>query len=407
MIEESEVTVTDCEQIRSEYSHNEGLEALSAKANLELPVIRYHLYGDCDHTTDVDPVKPPVEHRVSLAECNQYRRRVQGGESPQDISDEIDTRWRTLVRHLAGECDHDCEVEPLELVDLYKHTEVPTETCEEFRRLYHEEGLDVLTIAGESEFTYQTVLRHANGRCSHETDVEPKPVLKRGENIDRETCKQLRERWRSDTGLTFDDLGDEFGCNGETAERHVKFKCPHPHVETLVEEMAEFDDLLSDDDEPVGFDRGTILEEATEDALDIEEAGVDVVEPGHSRTTTTRIVRNSEPATDLKEAYEFRCQVCGQVRHRDGGNLYAESHHLRPLSPPHDGPDVPENVLILCPNHHADFDYGVIAVDPETLEIHHSYDESVDGEPLTVIESHSIEKSHLEYHFDEISEIGE
>lgn len=37
---------------------------------------------------------------------------------------------------------------------------------------------------------------------------------------------------------------------------------------------------------------------------------------------------------------------------------YAEAAHIRALGSPHNGPDVIENVLCLCPNHHVLFDNG-------------------------------------------------
>jgi len=46
-----------------------------------------------------------------------------------------------------------------------------------------------------------------------------------------------------------------------------------------------------------------------------------------------------------------------------GKSWYAEVHHLKPLG--QDGPDTDANMLVLCPNHHVLFDYGVIAINPE------------------------------------------
>jgi putative restriction endonuclease len=40
----------------------------------------------------------------------------------------------------------------------------------------------------------------------------------------------------------------------------------------------------------------------------------------------------------------------------------SEGAHIRALGKPHLGPDVPEKVLCLCPNHHALFDDGGIYI---------------------------------------------
>lgn len=112
----------------------------------------------------------------------------------------------------------------------------------------------------------------------------------------------------------------------------------------------------------------------------------------------TRIVRDSEMIRELKHRYDHQCQVCGDQRHRGASAPYAEGHHLHPLGDDPPGPDAKRNVLVLCPNHHADFDYGSIRVDPDTLEIHHLYEDSVDGETLRVDPDHDLRRRHVEYH---------
>lgn len=119
----------------------------------------------------------------------------------------------------------------------------------------------------------------------------------------------------------------------------------------------------------------------------------------------SRIVRNTELAIRLKELYEYRCQVCGEQRRRTAGDAYAEAHHLRPLGGDRPGPDVEENILVLCPNHHADFDYGMITVDPQTLEVTHGYDSEVDGNSLHVEAAHNLSDQFLRYHDESISEL--
>jgi hypothetical protein len=38
----------------------------------------------------------------------------------------------------------------------------------------------------------------------------------------------------------------------------------------------------------------------------------------------------------------------------------ALAHHIQPLGRPHCGPDCIENLIVVCPNHHAMCDYGAI-----------------------------------------------
>jgi predicted restriction endonuclease len=41
------------------------------------------------------------------------------------------------------------------------------------------------------------------------------------------------------------------------------------------------------------------------------------------------------------------------------GEFYVEAHHLKPLGRPHDGPDVAQNMICVCPNCHVLLDFSV------------------------------------------------
>ena len=69
---------------------------------------------------------------------------------------------------------------------------------------------------------------------------------------------------------------------------------------------------------------------------------------------------------------------------------YAEAAHIRPLGAPHDGPDVPETILCLCPNHHVLFDHGGVIVGADLALI------GAKGR-LTVHPKHLIGAEHLRY----------
>ena len=82
------------------------------------------------------------------------------------------------------------------------------------------------------------------------------------------------------------------------------------------------------------------------------------------QATILRIVRDNEQARRIKTLYDYRCQMCG-TRLVGLAGPYAEAAHIRPLGAPHDGPDIPENILCLCPNHHVLFDHGGVTVDAD------------------------------------------
>lgn len=87
---------------------------------------------------------------------------------------------------------------------------------------------------------------------------------------------------------------------------------------------------------------------------------IDLDPPGRVVATTYRILRDTAAARQLKADHDCCCQICGMTIELPDGTRYAEAHHVRPLGRPHDGPDVRENMVVLCPNHHAMCDYGVM-----------------------------------------------
>jgi len=80
--------------------------------------------------------------------------------------------------------------------------------------------------------------------------------------------------------------------------------------------------------------------------------------------TVYRTLRDTELVRKLKLMHEDQCQICGlAIRFND--TTYSEGHHIKPLGK--DGPDNAGNILILCPNHHVQCDYGAIRLDRAEL----------------------------------------
>ena len=100
-------------------------------------------------------------------------------------------------------------------------------------------------------------------------------------------------------------------------------------------------------------------------------------------TTLSRIIRDTRVAAYVKGLHRHECQICGQTIVLADGSRYAEAHHIQPLGAPHDGPDISENVICLCPNHHASCDLGAIR-----LEI---------GD-LRFADGHTVGSDFIEYH---------
>lgn len=142
----------------------------------------------------------------------------------------------------------------------------------------------------------------------------------------------------------------------------------------------------------------------TRERVDTEACAQDIQRPDRVETTRSRVIRNTAVSRELKELYGHQCQLCGDVRQRTPETPYAEAHHLQPLGRPHEGPDTAANLLVLCPNHHADFDYGMVSVDAGSLTVAHAYDRSLSGTKLSVAPDHPLANEFLTYHNREIAD---
>jgi putative restriction endonuclease len=116
--------------------------------------------------------------------------------------------------------------------------------------------------------------------------------------------------------------------------------------------------------------------------------------PGQSRGVTTRILRLTEVSRAVKAIHKSTCQVCGLRLGVPGGSVI-EGGHIRALGSPHKGPDTPDNVLCLCPNHHALFDQGGITLSDD-LRIRDF--EGKDLGALRTSPKHVISIDHVRYH---------
>jgi len=115
-------------------------------------------------------------------------------------------------------------------------------------------------------------------------------------------------------------------------------------------------------------------------------------------TTVSRIKRDVSLSENIKEIYGYKCQVCNVYLKTPYGAI-AIGAHIKGLGKPHNGPDVIENMICLCPNHHEQFDDHGFYIDPNTYEIKGL--EDFEGKKITLNKKHNIEKSFLKYHLED------
>jgi 5-methylcytosine-specific restriction enzyme A len=96
-----------------------------------------------------------------------------------------------------------------------------------------------------------------------------------------------------------------------------------------------------------------------------------------------RIIRDTRLTLYVKYLHGYQCQICGESIELGNDRPYAEGHHIKPLGKNHNGPDVIENILCVCPNHHAQLDFQAILINKSSLRL----------QP-----GHEISDEYIEYH---------
>ena len=93
--------------------------------------------------------------------------------------------------------------------------------------------------------------------------------------------------------------------------------------------------------------------------------------------------------------YDHTCQVCG-IKLNSAFGPIAIGAHIKALGHPHNGTDIIQNMLCLCPNHHEQFDAFAYYIDPKKLLVRNLND--LDGQRIKVHENHKISTDFLYYH---------
>lgn len=118
--------------------------------------------------------------------------------------------------------------------------------------------------------------------------------------------------------------------------------------------------------------------------------------PTKRKQYITQINRKQNIVSQLKKLYDNTCQVCKEKLDIGNDEYYSEVHHIQPLGK-HNGPDIPENMIVLCPNHHKMFDNGAITVDLKLQKlIHVNEKQLINGNALIL--KHEIDIRYINYH---------
>lgn len=122
--------------------------------------------------------------------------------------------------------------------------------------------------------------------------------------------------------------------------------------------------------------------------------------PKRIPVVTIRCIRDTLQGNTLKRLYDGKCQLCGRVvRLPDppGNQYYCEVHHLRPLGNGHRGLDNIDNMLVLCPTCHTEFDYLVVGIEPGTRDVVRT--DGGKARRLTFAPGHKLSDVNVQHHW--------
>ncbi|WP_198370335.1 HNH endonuclease [Roseomonas rosulenta] len=113
--------------------------------------------------------------------------------------------------------------------------------------------------------------------------------------------------------------------------------------------------------------------------------------------------RNQLLAMRLKAHYGHTCMACGSrlAVGLDPERFYSEAAHIKPLGKPHDGPDSPDNMIVLCPNHHLQFDRGIVSLEATRggfRFVSHIPKDPIHHRALTLEPGHALDASCVTWH---------
>jgi len=160
-----------------------------------------------------DESEQDTEHNtVSVAECLRMREWHEDPEvSVQDIVDSVERAYRTVLRHINGECSHET---------------ITKRQCNAIRCAAQDGKTagEITALFGFLE-AHSAARDHATGDCNHDSGVEP-AVMRGG--VSAADCRQMRSKYEN-SDMAQHEVADVVGCPPSTAEYHLNRRCLHDH----------------------------------------------------------------------------------------------------------------------------------------------------------------------------------
>jgi 5-methylcytosine-specific restriction endonuclease McrA len=157
-----------------------------------------------------------------------------------------------------------------------------------------------------------------------------------------------------DTGLAEQIVFDEIHAlqqSGIRLDEYRKLKAIYTFITG-----KEYEDVSESQDELEQDELLAIEAEKTREQIIRDLKGVTPQSPEIVEFRGKQYKRDNKTVAQLKILRNYECQICHQFILKKNGERYIEAAHITPKR--HQGPELPHNLLILCPNHHKEFDIG-------------------------------------------------
>lgn len=132
-----------------------------------------------------------------------------------------------------------------------------------------------------------------------------------------------------------------------------KFKLPY-----LSKDEKEQDELVKH------FDKSKTKEQILADLKKMKPTDSEEIVVNHKTYK-----RDNKTIAQIKILRDFKCQICSTTIKKKDGTFYIEAAHIKPKQLK--GRETLDNILLLCPNHHKEFDFGHLEIknhDKEQIE---------------------------------------
>jgi 5-methylcytosine-specific restriction protein A len=114
--------------------------------------------------------------------------------------------------------------------------------------------------------------------------------------------------------------------------------------------------MTSDEQEQLEISKEILIRNTRKEDIVTELKNLKLTDPIDVIINSKTYKRDNRTIAQIKFLRNFKCQICTTSIMKKDGTMYIEAAHIEPKN--RKGRETPDNILLLCPNHHKEFDLG-------------------------------------------------